>query len=79
MKQADKIVLFFKGVVFVFTQAKRQPLLTGTGVHCKWLISVQHRWGQLIFCCNQFRVSAKKKVKKVQFISHSWSIQSHFF
>lgn len=61
MKQADKIVLFFQDVVLVFTQAKRHPLLTGTGVHCKWLISAQHRWGQLIFRRNQFRVSAKKK------------------
>lgn len=82
MKQADKIVLFFQeDVVLVFTQAKRHPLLTGTGVHYKWLISVQHRWGQLIFRRNQFRVSAKKKrgEKKIQFISHSWRIQSHLF
>lgn len=81
MKQADKIVLFFPDVVFIFTQAKSRSLLTETGVHCKWLISAQHRWGQLIFRRNQFRVSAKKnrRKKKIQFISHSWSIQSHLF
>lgn len=64
MKQADKIVLFFPDVVFIFTQAKSRSLLTETGVHCKWLISAQHRWGQLIFCRNQFRVSAKKNRRK---------------
>lgn len=64
MKQADKIVLFFLDVVFIFTQAKSRSLLTETGVHCKWLISAQHRWGQLIFRRNQFRVSAKKNRRK---------------
>lgn len=64
MKQADKIVLFFPDIVFIFTQAKSRSLLTETGVHCKWLISAQHRWGQLIFRRNQFRVSAKKNRRK---------------
>lgn len=65
MKQPDKIVLFFPDVVFILHGQRAALLLTETCVHCKWLISVQHRWGQLIFSAISLGCQRKKKIKKI--------------
>lgn len=74
MKEPDKNALVFYWCCTHFTWAKSCVLLTEPSVHCKCLISPQHRWGQLIFSTINSECQ-----QKFQFIFHSWNIQFHLF
>lgn len=74
MQQLDEIVLFFPNVVFILLKEELPNADCNLHALKKNLLSLLHRWGQLILGA----ISSKCQ-QKFGFIFHSWKIQSHLF